>query len=230
MSGNDYNFASNKPNKHYMSKREFSLAPPNHVIVQVESRMQESVKHGNLELQIDPEFNPTNYATISGRVVALPGDSPRDEEGNHIAAKVELDDKVYFHYLVTSDEMYHIYDNYYKVPYYWVFCAVRGADILPIGGWTLCEKIVEEDFNQVEVNGVKINAVLSESGLVTSVTKKPSIKYARLCYIGDPLEEDIWLDILVGDRVAIDVNCNFTNKIEGKEYYTIRQRHLLAVK
>jgi co-chaperonin GroES (HSP10) len=190
--------------------------------------MQESVKHGSLELQIDPEFNPTNYATISGKVVALPGDKPRDEEGNYIAAKVELDDKIYFHYLVTSDEIYHIYDNYYKVPYYWVFCVVRGGNILPIGGWTLCDKVVEEDFNEVEVNGVKINAVLSESGLVTSISKKPSVKYARLCYIAEPLENENSLDVFVGEKVAIDVNCHFTNEIEGKEYYTIRQRHLLA--
>jgi co-chaperonin GroES (HSP10) len=211
-----------------MSKREFALAPPNHIIVRVGSKMQESVKHGSLELQIDPEFNPTNYATICGTVEALPGDSPKDEEGNGIMPLVELGDKVYFHYLVTSDEIYNIYDNYYKVPYYWVFCVIRNGDILPIGGWTLCEKLVEEDFNQVEVNGVKISAVLSASGLVTSVTKKPSIKYATLCHIGEPLENDGYLDVEVGNRIAIDVNCNFTNEIEGKSYYTIRQRHLLA--
>ena len=207
-------------------------SPVNTVIVEVEEAMDSTYKHGSLEVHIDPLFNPTHYARIYGRVVAVPNGKCYNEEGEEIEKEVQVGDKVYFHYLVTNDEINCIYGNYYKVPYYWIFCRVVDNSILPVGSWTLCSQIVleEDEFETIEVEGRKINGIMSQSGLVTSLYKKPSVKYATLEYIGKPLKNFDELGVSSGDKVVLAKNSNFKNKIEGIDYYTVRQSDILGKK
>ena len=213
-----------------MLKYDIKQAPPNTVIVEVGKSLEDTVTFGDMTLHIDPEFNPTHHARIYGRVIALPDGRTWDEEGKTINDKVERGDIIYFHYLVTSDETNCIYGNYYKVPYYWIFCSVRNGNILPVGGWTLCEQTTDQNFDTFEVGGKKIEAVMSDSGLITSITKKPSVDYAILRYIGKPVGEEYPVLAKVGQTVILAKNSNFTNKIEGKDYYTVKQQYLLGVK
>jgi co-chaperonin GroES (HSP10) len=209
---------------------DIKKSPPNTVVVEVGASMDDTVQFGNLKLHIDPEFNPTQYARIYGRVIAVPDSKAYNEESIEIEKDVQVGDIIYFHYLTTSDENNCIYGNYYKVPYYWIFCVVRSGNILPIGSWTLCETVVEEEFNTVEVNGQKIEAITSASGLVIGLNKKPSTKFARLAHIGRPLVGADELEINQGALVILNKNSNFKNTIEGKEYYTVRQRDILCSK
>jgi co-chaperonin GroES (HSP10) len=209
---------------------DIKKSPPNTVVVEVGASMDDTVQYGNLKLHIDPEFNPTQYARIYGRVIAVPEGKAYNEESFEIEKEVQIGDIIYFHYLTTSDETNCIYGNYYKVPYYWIFCVVRSGNILPIGSWTLCETVVEEDFNTVEVGGQKIEAITSASGLVIGINKKPSTKFARLSHIGRPLVGTDELKIGKGALVILNKNSNFKNTIEGKEYYTVRQGDILCSK
>jgi co-chaperonin GroES (HSP10) len=209
---------------------DIKKSPPNTVVVEVGASMDDTVQFGNLKLHIDPEFNPTQYARIYGRVIAVPEGKAYNEESFEIEKEVQVGDIIYFHYLTTSDETNCIYGNYYKVPYYWIFCVVRSGNILPIGSWTLCETVVEEDFNTVEVDGQKIEAITSASGLVIGINKKPSTKFARLSHIGRPLVGTDELKIGKGALVILNKNSNFKNTIEGKEYYTVRQGDILCSK
>lgn len=209
---------------------DIKKSAPNTVVVEVGASMDDTIEYGNLKLRIDPEFNPTQYARIYGRVIAVPDGKAYNEEGIEVEKNVQVGDIIYFHYLTTSDETNCIYGNYYKVPYYWVFCIVRSGNILPVGSWTLCEAVVEEEFNQVEVNGQKIEAITSASGLVIGINKKPSTKFARLSYIGKAVGEGIELEVAPGELVLLNKNSNFINKIEGKEYYTVRQSDILSSK
>jgi len=209
---------------------DIKKSPPNTVVVEVGASMDDTVQYGNLKLHIDPEFNPTQYARIYGRVIAVPEGKAYNEESFEIEKEVQIGDIIYFHYLTTSDETNCIYGNYYKVPYYWIFCVVRSGNILPIGSWTLCETVVEEDFNAVEVGGQKIEAITSASGLVIGINKKPSTKFARLSHIGRPLVGTDELKIGKGALVILNKNSNFKNTIEGKEYYTVRQGDILCSK
>jgi co-chaperonin GroES (HSP10) len=209
---------------------DIKKSPPNTVVVEVGASMDDTVQFGNLKLHIDPEFNPTQYARIYGRVIAVPEGKAYNEESFEIEKEVQVGDLIYFHYLTTSDETNCIYGNYYKVPYYWIFCVVRSGNILPIGSWTLCETVVEEDFNTVEVGGQKIEAITSASGLVIGINKKPSTKFARLSHIGRPLVGTDELKISQGALVILNKNSNFKNTIEGKEYYTVRQGDILCSK
>lgn len=207
-------------------------SPVNTVIVEVEEALDSTYKHGSLEVHIDPLFNPTHYARIYGKVVAVPEGKCYNDEGIEVEKEVQVGDKIYFHYLTTNNEDNCIYGNYYKVPYCWIFCRVVDNSILPVGGWTLCSEIVleEDEFKTIEVEGRKISGIMSQSGLVTSVYKKPSIKYATLQYIGKPLKDFGELGINSGDRVVLANNSNFKNKIEGIDYFTVRQSDILGKK
>jgi co-chaperonin GroES (HSP10) len=213
-----------------MLRYDIRQAPVNTVIVEVGKTLEDTVTFGSMTLHIDPEFNPTHHARIFGRIVAVPDGRTWDYEGNTINDKVEVGDLIYFHYLVTSDETNCIYGNYYKVPYYWIFCAIRSGNILPIGGWSLCEPMVEQEYDTVEVGGKKMEATLSASGLVTSVFKTPSVDIARLAYIGKPVGDEEDSEARVGSKVILAKNSNFLNKIEGKDYYTVKQQYILALK
>ena len=204
----------------------------NAVIVRVEEALDSTYKHGSLEVFIDPLFNPTHHARIYGIVEAIPAGKCYNEEGFEIEQEVRVGDKVYFHFLTTSDENNCIYGNSYKVPYYWIFCVVRDGNILPVSGWTLCSQVVEDDdeFKSVEVGGKTMQATLSGSGLVTSIQKKKSVKFAKLSYIGKPLVNHKKLDVSQGDTVVLAKNSNFINKIEGVDYFTVRQSDIFGKK
>jgi co-chaperonin GroES (HSP10) len=213
-----------------MLQYELSQASPNSLIVEVGAQYDDTVQYGSLSIFIDPLFKPTHNARIYGVVKAIPKGKCYNEDGIEIEADVQVGDKVYFHYLATFDENACLYGNYYRIPYCWVFCVVRGTDIIPIGGWTFCEKMVEgeEEFSQVEVNGVKISAVTNSSGLVTSIGKKESTKVAIMRHIGKPLKNINSIEVNSGEKVLIEKSLNFENTIEGKSYYTIRQGDILG--
>lgn len=213
-----------------MLQYELSQASPNSLIVEVGAQYDDTVQYGSLSIFIDPLYKPTHNARIYGVVKAIPKGKCYNEDGIEIEADVQVGDKVYFHYLATFDENACLYGNYYRIPYCWVFCVVRGTDIIPIGGWTFCEKMVEgeEEFSQVEVNGVKISAVTNSSGLVTSIGKKESTKVAIMRHIGKPLKNVNSIDVNLGEKVLIEKSLNFENTIEGKSYYTIRQGDILG--
>ena len=207
-------------------------SPANTVIVRVDSTLEDTVEYGSMKLHIDPLFNPTEHAKIYGTVIAVPEGKCKNENGLEIEKEIKVGDKIYFHYLVTNNETNCIYGNYYKVPYYWVFCAVRDSRIIPFGAWTLCEEMVEQEdeFNQIEVLSQKVNATVSASGLVTSLHKVSSIRVAKLNFIGKPLVGENALEINCGDKVILAKNAHFKNKIEGKYYYTVRQEDILGKK
>lgn len=213
-----------------MLQYELSQASPNSLIVEVGAQYDDTVQYGSLSIFIDPLYKPTHNARIYGVVKAIPKGKCYNEDGIEIEADVQVGDKVYFHYLATFDENACLYGNYYRIPYCWIFCVVRGTDIIPIGGWTFCEKMVEgeEEFSQVEVNGVKISAVTNSSGLVTSIGKKESTKVAIMRHIGKPLKNVNPIGVNLGEKVLIEKSLNFENTIEGKSYYTIRQGDILG--
>lgn len=214
-----------------MLQYELTQASPNSLIVEVGAQYDDTVQYGSLSIFIDPLFKPTHNARIYGVVKAVPKGKCYNEDGIEIEADVRVGDKVYFHYLATFDENACLYGNYYRIPYCWIFCVVRDNDIIPIGGWTFCEKIIEgeDEFEDIEVGGVKISGIKNSAGLVTSVTKKDSNKYAIVRHIGKTLKNVPSLNLKSGQRVLIEKNTNFENVIEGKTYYTIRQGDILGV-
>jgi co-chaperonin GroES (HSP10) len=213
-----------------MLSYEIRQAPTNTVIVEVGAVLDDTVSFGSLTLFIDPHYKPTENARIYGRVVAIPKGTCADEYGSEIVPKVEVWDIIYFHYLTTSDETNCIYGNYFKVPYYWIFCSIRNGNILPVGSWTLLEQVIEEEdsFTEMEISSQKMQVKMSSSGLITSVQKKKSTNIGVVRHIAEPLKDQEELGIKIGDKVLLTKNCNFVNKIEGKEYFTVKQENIMC--
>lgn len=212
-----------------MLQFDFKNSLSNNIIVSVEEALDSTVEYGSLKLDIDPYYNPTHFARIYGIVEAVPQGKVYSDDGKEIEPLVQVGDKVYFHYLTTSEEANCVWGNYYRVPYFWIFCISRNDKIIPVGGWTLCERIIEEELTEIEVDGVKMY-VVEENGLIKTVATKPSIKYAKLAFIGAPPSEEPELNVSAGDIVILADNSNFTNKIEGKDYYTVQQKYILGRK
>ena len=207
---------------------ELKKVPANYVIVEVGKRLEDTVKYGESTFYIDPEYNPTQNIRIFGRVVAVPDTIPINEYGEQIEPEVQVGDTIYFHYLSIHNEDNCIYGNFYRIPYQWIFCTVRDKSIKAIGGWNFLEQVVEEDFNQEDIDGKKIEVVRSSSGLITSVTKKTSTKYAVLRHKGTPLRGKEELPVHTGDKVVLNKHSNFKNTIEGREYYTVKSEDILC--
>jgi co-chaperonin GroES (HSP10) len=212
-----------------MLRMDFKSAIANNIIVSVEEALDSTVEYGSLKLDIDPYYHPTHFARIYGIVEAVPQGKVYSDDGKEIEPLVQVGDKVYFHYLTTCEEANCVWANYYKVPYFWIFCIVRGERIIPVGGWTLCEKVEEEEYTKIIVDGKEIY-VTEAGGIISGINQKPSIKYARLAHIGEPPIGEEKLDASVGDIVVLADNSNFVNKIEGKEYYTVKQNYILGKK
>lgn len=206
---------------------DYKKAPFNGVIVKVEEQFDSKVKFKSLELDIDHEFAPTDYARIYGEVVAVTDKKPLTDNLQGIDPIVQVGDKIYFKYLVTLDDSRCIFGNYYMCPYPWIFCVVRNGDIIPVGGWVLCDIIESAPVEQIEINGVKLSVDLDANGLVTNINKKKETNRAIVRHIGAPLEGDT-CEVSVGDEVILADYSNFTNKIEGKDYYLVEQKYILC--
>jgi len=62
------------------------------------------------------------------------------------------------------------------------------------------------------------------------VFKTPSVDISRVAFVGNQTGEESTPLVMAGDVVVLAKNSNFINKIEGKDYYTVKQKYILGVK
>ena len=174
------------------------------VLIEIEKKMEDTVKYGNMELMIDPMFKPEHNARIYGKVIGI----SKDEE------ELQIGDKVYFHYLVVNDS--HVYGNVYSVLRERIFCYVRDK-IYPLGYWTLCLPFYDEKADIVEIDGKEVE-VIKQGNIVTAVSRRPSAKRTRISKIGRNR-----LKLKNDDVVYCERGFEFENMIEGTNYYCVKQ-------
>lgn len=145
-----------------------------------------------------------------------------------------------------------------KVRYDSIICAVRYEDvpqetepkagevpekktvIIPIGSYTLVEPDMESwddillPIAQVGADGKALKDVAGQTLVKPKeqwLQKKvrPEAKPLRgwVRHVGSPLKGDK-LEIKVGQMIYYKPNADWVNRIEGKEYYAIRQKHILG--
>lgn len=197
-------------------------APRNFLSVRVDKMYEDTVRHGSLELKIDPMFKPTHRARIFGEVVGLPLGMSKE----YGKPEIKLGDKIYFHYLAMDEEMRHLDEkDVFFVPYWMVFCAVRET-ITPVGGWAFAEPYWGEHFEMM-VEGKSIKVREGKSGLVSVIdTYHPQI--ARLAYIGTPRPGEEEVDVKPGELFYYAKSANFENEIEGKNYFIMQQECIIG--
>lgn len=163
-----------------------------------------------------------------------------------IEMEVQVGDRVYFHFnSVVQRNFVDVQGKhpnrtwFIKVRYDQILCVVRDGKIIPIGGYALIEPEYEtwDDILvpvPMTVNGKVLKDKYGEvkykpkdQWIQTKIA--PQYKYLTgfVRHVGSPLNGDK-CEIEVGQKIWYRKNADWPNKIEGKEYFTIRQRHIIG--
>lgn len=214
----------------------------NCLLVKVDFHTKESyVSENGLEIFLDPDlrntelhslaFNQTDYRQTSGTVMALPrGFSQPHYFYDNLIPNIEVGDRIHFHYTAIDLDSRIEYqgETLYAVPYEMVWCKVKDGELSMVGGRIFCEELPYDDVQEIEVNGVKIKARLSKSGIVLEMNVKHDLNKARLVHIGTPMKDQPTLDVKPGDTIYYATDSDFENIIEGKKYFCMMQEDILA--
>ena len=223
------------------------------VYLKVEKEREDRI--GALGLVLDTRYEHGEHNRIWGTVVSVPkklSDAPllylkeeigfpypRNPEFKFVTLAdinpiVKEGDKVYFHFNTISEDnrlkeyFADIHSKIFKVRYDDIMCVVREGNIIMVGSWVLVDKVFDPDVKEVEVNGHMVMAKTTGSGLVTEIGVKPRPLAGTVVHIGDPFLCDEELEIVSGDQVLFTKESDWVNTIEGKEYYVMRQRDIIA--
>jgi co-chaperonin GroES (HSP10) len=205
-----------------------------------------------------PEQHQRIYGTcVAVPEMLTKGDQVKYEPGDFrfadsVEPEVKLGDRVYFSYVAVHKGSIVEYEgkSYCNIPYSAILCVVRteqypeygttengdriplgmntSTQIIPIGGWILCEEYWGKDAAYTEVEGRKVFGQVSSSGLITSIINKPSQKEAIVRIIGTPLKEDV-MEVSVGDIVTFPNKFGFKNNIEGTDYLFLKYWDIQAI-
>lgn len=156
-----------------------------------------------------------------------------------VEQEVKVSDRIYFHFnticaknLILVDGKHPKRTWFYKVSYDQVICAVRDGQIIPIGSYVLADP----DFESWDDILVKTYSNLKDKdGNFIELPKdkwiqrkvKPDYKFltAFVRHIGKPFKGDT-CEVEVNQKIWYRRNADWINKIEDREYFVIRQRHI----
>jgi len=200
----------------------------NHVWVEYPKMYDDEIQMGSIILKKDVSYKPDWNKKLHGIITHL---APQISNALGIQDDLEVGDKIYFHYLVSDED--HILEvdgkKYLRVPVYKIFCYVRDGQITAFGGYVLAKPLFDDDIEDVEVEGKKIKAKMSESGLVTSLEVDHRKNVSVIHHIGKPLADQPELDCKAGDQVFMLVKSEHRYEIEGVEYFIYEQENITAV-
>lgn len=158
-----------------------------------------------------------------------------------IVPEIEPGDKIYFHFntiipnnLVKTETENGKKVYYFKVRYDQVICAVRGGFIIPNASYILIEPDMEtwEDIlmpilsDIVGPDGKRIPKP-KDQWLQKKIVPEKRFLLGFVRHTGTPLKGET-CDVVPGDRVIYRRNADWTNKIEGKDYFAILHRHIIG--
>lgn len=204
----------------------------NELVVRVDKSYHDTVKHGSLELHVDPMFNKAQHAVRVGEVISVPDKNPWG-----IKHEVKPGDKVFLHFnavedgnRIEVDDSNDSTSRYYTVPYNMVFCVLdeNGDPAKMIGGRILCTPVYDEDVEEIEVDGMtKTRVKKSAKGIIKEINVKHNIEKAVVAHIGTPIENEPVIDVAPGEVVYYEKFGDFENVINGKSYFCMVQSDII---
>lgn len=157
-----------------------------------------------------------------------------------IKQEIQVNDKIYFKWrgyytkhnciAVSSDKSMYIY----KIPYDFIFCAVRNGEIIPIGSHVLIEPELENleetlmptyfPFN--DENGKPVAKPKSE-WIATKMFPENKDRQGVVAHVGSPMigEE---CHLKAGDKIIYKNSIKNLIPIEGKKFIVLRQDRIHA--
>lgn len=185
------------------------------IAVKVPKKYQDEIEFSNgSKLYVDVTWNPETHVTICGEVVALPvGEWCKNTTGQWLKQELQVGDLAYFNYLtVDKENLITGEKDVYLVDLENVFCYVRSGELTAVANHVLVEpRMIEEKVGNIYVG----------------VPKKSEVEgYVR--YIGTPIKDKEPLGVMKGDCVRFHERYAFENKIEGDDYYVMKQNNLFG--
>ena len=204
------------------------VSPYNYLTVRVDSLMEDRIKSTSLDLKIRTDIRPTHHTKIYGEVIGLPrafrddvmpdGDILWHSEG--IEDFYKIGDKVYFHYNCVLDKQKQIEDNVFFIPARRIFLKVQCDNIIMSPGFSLGDKIYDDNVVEIELDGKKTMAQVSEeTGIVIDMFPKPIEKNLLIKHssIGK-----------ANDRVLMLDDSNMEIEVEDQTYYLLENRDIVG--
>lgn len=158
-----------------------------------------------------------------------------------IPLEIEEGDRVYFHFntligknLIKTEGLppYRVW--YFKCRVDQVICAVRNEKIIPTSTYVLVDPDMEtwEDiliptFSNIMGPDGKPKLRPKDNWLQKKVAPQKKFLLGFVRHVGSPLKGDL-CDLKKDDRILYRKLADWTNKIEGHDYFAILQRHILA--
>ena len=190
--------------------------------------MEDRIKSTSLDLKIRTDIRPTHHTKIYGEVIGLPrafrddvmpdGDILWHSEG--IEDFYKIGDKVYFHYNCVLDKQKQIEDNVFFIPARRIFLKVQSDNIIMSPGFSLGDKIYDDNVVEIELDGKKTMAQVSEAtGIVIDMFPKPIEKNLLIKHssIGK-----------ANDRVLMLDDNNMEIEVEDQTYYLLENRDIVG--
>lgn len=109
-----------------------SAQPINHIFLNLDKPIQDTIKIGDLELYLDGSFRPEWNATVVGEIAGLP-ENPKGEYSETVS-KLKVGDKVLFDYSVVAERKFESDGAYFTEvtkdsPYYQKYINGKGEKI-----------------------------------------------------------------------------------------------------
>ena len=204
------------------------VSPYNYLTVKVDSLMEDRIKSTSLDLKIRTDIRPTHHTKIYGEVIGLPrafrddvmpdGDILWHSEG--IEDFYKIGDKVYFHYNCVLDKQKQIEDNVFFIPARRIFLKVQCDNIIMSPGFSLGDKIYDDNVVEIELDGKKTMAQVSEAtGIVIDMFPKPIEK--NLLIKHSSIDK-------ANDRVLMLDDNNMEIEVEDQTYYLLENRDIVG--
>jgi co-chaperonin GroES (HSP10) len=150
------------------------------------------------------------------------GYTPKFITRNHIQMDIKIGDTVYFHYDQIKNKSNHKFDiegfSVFQVPIDKVLCVVRDGVIIPQGEWLLIDPEMQSE-----------EEIMSPSGIQMQSEVKAKHLLGKVAHVGKPLKGYIQ-ELSPGDDIIYMEESDWEVEIEGKKYFVMKHRDILAKK
>jgi co-chaperonin GroES (HSP10) len=144
--------------------------------------------------------------------------------------EVTKGDTVYFHYLSNDNKnTLEIDGEYYHMIEYRNLFAVKSNnnELKMLNNRVFVKPYYDQKYKDVELGKATIKAELTDSGLVAEIKSSPKAQFGVVEHIGEGYGPEA-KTLSKGDIVIFTKGSEFTNEIDGEEYYTMKHEDIAA--
>ncbi len=172
------------------------------------------VKLGNIEIQIDTDFNKYHHSVQCGEIAYCPM-----KISNEFIVDFELKpgDKIYFHHFTVAPGNEYIVngEKLYKCHYRDMYCVVRDGKIIPVQDYVFLTPIKESEENFKSKSGLWLKPEAA------NIPMEGKVEFSCKSAESQGIE--------IGHRVRYLKDSDYDLKVEGQMYYIMRAKRIIAL-